>query len=106
MPTVELNITSKDIKNGVRGEGDSCPIARAALKAGFTGVNVDDTLAFDIKDPVYGTDEVYLSLPKKALKFIENFDEGKTVKPFKLRLRIKQALLSLLNIRKRYLVTA
>lgn len=78
---LEVKVTQEHIDKGQRGEGDACPIALALLKGReykqFLQVFVDvDNISFD--------DELYRT-SRKATKFIEDFDNGKEVKPATFR---------------------
>lgn len=70
-------VTDKNIKQGKKGSNYSCPIAHACRDAGLKRVDVAWNI-FHGRGPV----KKKLSMPQKALDFIDRFDSGKKVKPF------------------------
>jgi hypothetical protein len=75
---VAVEVTSGGIKLGVKESAGKCPIARALKYLKFGKVGIDGEFAdFTYKGVKYNA-----ALPKAAQKFIERFDEGRTVKPF------------------------
>lgn len=94
-----ISVTKNDIREGIPGDADSCPIARALHRAGFKyayavskgiGANKGGSLLVTISDVA--------PLPNTANKFIENFDnDGKSVKPFKFTLNISNEKAKLLG---------
>lgn len=95
MKRIRINVTAKDIKEGVRRSSKCCPVARATLRC-FSEVRLDIN--------VYcGKIEIardnYISLTKKGFniipkieKFVDDFDEGRPVKPFRLYLDVPDEL--------------
>jgi hypothetical protein len=76
---MKISVTKKDIQNGIRFEGEACPIALATyrkLKPNHISVE-DNEIIFYLEDDV-----INFNLPVKAQEFIENFDDGNKVKPF------------------------
>ena len=73
----KVEVTAKDINKGRVCNGQYCPVA---LAVGRTGRFILGKI-FVANTRVYAGDAKY-SLPKKAIAFIEKFDEGRPVKPF------------------------
>lgn len=96
---VKIDVTAKDIKNGIAVDGENCPIGRAVQRVGFKGVCVsNDEFEFN-----FG--EFAVNLPKKASKFISKFDAGTKVKPFTFVINIPNNIASnLTGIKKAYIV--
>jgi hypothetical protein len=111
--TVEINVTKKDIAQGVCSDGTNCPIARAAIRAGFDEVGVDSLgLVFGYGNLVrttfgsYFEDGGWANLPKVAKTFVETFDGQGEVKPFKFRVKLKNSVAKQLKLRKSAIVSA
>lgn len=71
-----IDVIGADIKKGKKNEREECPIALAVkrlLPWNEVAVN-EDTLEIDTMS---------FGLPKDAEKFVEKFDAGEKVKPFK-----------------------
>ena len=77
-----INITAKDIKNGKRQDCSACPIALAATRAFKIKMGCGAMILSgdEVKTPNY-------YLPIKAMRFIKDFDGGKTVAPFKFTIK-------------------
>ena len=74
---MKITVTKKDIQNGRRENPWFCPIARAIKRqCKLTGSRVS------IGARSAAVDYVNLDIPKSAQKFIDNFDNKKSVKPF------------------------
>lgn len=77
MSKVRITVTSKDIKNGIRGSVCACPVALASQRrlcssAFRAGPNY-----------LYNNEcRIDCSLPSNATNFINAFDEGQSVLPF------------------------
>ena len=84
--TLIIRVTKTDIRNGSRGYGDQCPIARAGRRAlrvagflnEFVSVSISRCSVFarrsgEVKGRYY--------LPPEASTFICSFDEGTRVQP-------------------------
>lgn len=82
---MKITVTESDISNGNAGDEQRCPIALAFQRtAGLTDCSVSDRMVvFTWKKGLR-----YRSLPPKARHFIEDYDGGKTVKPFSFILPI------------------
>lgn len=84
MKTVTVNITKECIKNGKRGRVTMCPIANALRLSGVKDPHVDgdhwNSGTTHIGNPT--------PLSRMAKRFVEDFDRGLAVKPFKFRTRI------------------
>jgi len=84
----KIQITAKDIKEGSVGNPWYCPIALAVNRA----VKMEDAIVggglvrFEIKQ-IYPREYLLASLPKKAMKFYNAFDDSLKVKPFTFVLR-------------------
>jgi hypothetical protein len=70
-----INVTKKDIENGIRGNNCGCPIALAVQRR----TNADWA---SVNDSIVTTDSVYRT-PPKARQFICDFDAGRAVKPMR-----------------------
>ncbi len=83
----KIFVTKKHIKKGKRRKMLSCPIA-LALKQKFKDqepeVSSEEVALWS------NGDQQFYTLPQKAQKFVEDFDEGKKVKPFIFCLNIKE----------------
>lgn len=87
MTYLTVNVTSDDIKNGVRKDPRCCPIARAVNRT----LDIEDGVEvyeFYIQTDDYTITgygdihrEIY-ALPKNAVEFICDFDSSKPVEPF------------------------
>lgn len=96
---LRVTITKCDIKHGNRAESDSCPIARATLRAikQFTGRRVGirvfvcngiDVFEDDGSAGSEGSEDCkFFNIPAKADAFIREFDKGLPVQPFSFVLR-------------------
>jgi hypothetical protein len=70
-------VTAADIKQGSQCDRYTCPISLAARRA-FTHHKNVRVLTYWL---MVGT--LVISLPERATKFINNFDRGKKVRPFR-----------------------
>ena len=71
---LKTKVLKEDIKKGVKGNCNSCALARAIkrdTKIDNVSVGVDSI----------NVDGIYYKTTKKAEKFIEAFDNGKKLKP-------------------------
>lgn len=81
---MKIRVTPKDILKGRRNIGDSCPIALAIKRRVYYSVHVGRTqLTFYNKKECKSYD-----LPPKAIKFINEFDKHKKVKPLTFNINI------------------
>ena len=87
----KVTVTKHDIKKGIPDEPDSCPIYWALVRA--LGKKITKQLEFNVTSPdieVSPIDEYFsltlfttcFRMPKKAQKFVRDFDAGYPVKPF------------------------
>lgn len=86
-----IRITGSDIKKGTVGDSHSCPIALACERQfkTLTGFNVNDSL---VGAECRSTGDSYeADMPAKGSRFVNRFDEEKTVKPFDLTLTFKKS---------------
>jgi hypothetical protein len=74
-----INVTQEDIDNGNNADACACPVA-LALRRSF---KVDDIWVQPYEMSANG--HVYMN-PSKVRDFINNFDRGMKVKPFKFEL--------------------
>lgn len=75
---VKIEVTANDIKLGMQGLPHTCAIARAVKRIMGDHPSVSSDIGITINKEYY----VY-SIPKKAERFIDKFDENKSsVKPF------------------------
>ncbi len=77
---MKVIVTERDIKGANRCNSMRCPIARALHRAGKKDWSVGSDECGDA--------EISVPLPKKAQKFIADFDNQQPVKPFSFNLRI------------------
>jgi len=85
---MKIHVTEKHIKKGVISDPWNCPIAIAIQKA--TGIEPTVTSEWYILDSVkfpVPKKVSKLPMPKKVSKFIDDFDQGKPVKPFNFVLK-------------------
>lgn len=113
---IKIDVTKKDISNGVVGDGAFCPIAQAFNRV-FNKVdyiNVDgettDITLYGKGDPEFGPVEddqyFYIKLPSKAGKFVEKFDNDETVAPFSFNVSLTKKDAAVLKPAKRFVVAA
>src|SRR5271170_7675821 len=83
---IDLNVTKSHIATG-KQSSTQCPIALALIDKRYEEVNVGE-----LKDEAYfyyeGVDYI-AELSKRAIKFIDKFDNNEPVKPFSFRLTAK-----------------
>lgn len=85
MATKLITVTKTGIRKGHQGDIFSCPIARACVAVGLKNVTVDGT---EVEGTYHG-ETFNATLPKRAQKFVERFDnDKKSVKPFSFLLRL------------------
>jgi hypothetical protein len=85
-----IEVTERDIAGGNPGSTDSCPIARAIARA--LGVANPDMIAVDDDEIVVRHQgrnaRTMRRLPRELSRFIERFDEGKSVPPMRFSMTI------------------
>lgn len=74
-----VEVTQEDIDNGQRAVPSACPIARA-IRKNFMGATVNRT---NVKLDGWGKST---ELPQIAKNFVNDFDNGKPVRPFDFEL--------------------
>lgn len=79
MTTFTIDVTQDDIDNGVAFDAMQCPVAKA-MQRHWPYAAVDGKCCWPTHDRK--------PLPKKALRFVDRFDAGKAVKPFKFKLKV------------------
>jgi hypothetical protein len=84
---LKVKVTRKHIKVGMRSDSEYCPIAVAVRGAGAIAVGVET-------EDIYWADAAgnhfYATLPRKAQKFISDFDSGLHVYPIEFSIRTKR----------------
>lgn len=78
-----IKVTAKDIKHGIRSNGELCPLALAVARRGIKPM-VHDSVSID-------TECEWILLPRykdKVERFILRFDKGKQCKPFKFVIKL------------------
>ena len=81
-----IEVNQNDIDNGVQGVSCKCPVARAikrTMRIKGVEVNADYIL---LKS---GKTSIECAVPASVMRFINIFDEGAKVKPFKFNLNIE-----------------
>lgn len=78
-----IDVTSKHIKKGKLQEPLSCPIALATRGLKLRNVYVDGAYVSYTK----GKKKFTAELPKRAVQFIEKFDDSLAVSPFSFTLK-------------------
>lgn len=83
----KICVTNKDIDRGAPKSVWQCPIA-IALKRKFAKFTPSvSEVEFSLW---FKGDQEFYSLPRKAEKFIQDFDNGKKVKPFSFCVNLKE----------------
>lgn len=74
MPSVKINITEEDIRNGIRRDCNSCPVALAIFRL----VKLDTYIKVGPKAILLEREgrSVGLELPRKPELFIRSYDNG------------------------------
>lgn len=84
MKPMIIEVTSKDIRKGVKEESKSCPVALALNReTGFNDFRVNPasiTRGFPFSTRYY-------HVPRSVKRFVHWFDDGKKVQPFRFILR-------------------
>lgn len=70
---IKITVTKQDIKNGVPGDGENCPIALAFKRVLGDSPNINNCNDMTVHD-FFDTLHYYLG-PEKVTKFINQFDE-------------------------------
>lgn len=76
--TLTVNVEQKHIDKGDQCECDTCPVALALLDAGCDDVSV----TYYYIDFTYKDEARCIATPDHIENFINDFDDGKDVKPF------------------------
>jgi len=79
-----IKVTQADINEGLRGSCVSCPLARAAVRKLNSPVMIGDRLIVCWGGQRHKAEE--FRLPPVAINFIDDFDHGRPVAPFKFQL--------------------
>lgn len=80
--SLEINVTKNDILRGQRTHTMACPIARAVRRKLKTEVRVK----YDEVVAEYVDWNVTYGLPPEASRFVDEFDSGEPVLPFRFKL--------------------
>lgn len=85
-----ISVKKKHIKNGIRDEVDSCPVALALKDAGYTEANVLGDAGW-VRE-TYDSNRVDVAFPRSVQRFVNKFDlKGKNkVRPFNFKLNIQE----------------
>lgn len=82
---MKIEVTQKDIDNGVQGECELCPIARAVKReTKRKHVRISREHVEIWRNKSNGSN--FYELPKKAQTFVRRFDRQESVKPFSFEL--------------------
>lgn len=91
---IRITVTKNDIRLGVKGDVEKCPIARACKRLGLKDVSVEGDIVKHrgtaVRTEWDGTKvkvQRIRALPVKAADFITKFDEGEAVEPFTFTLK-------------------
>lgn len=83
---LKIKVTEDDIAKGIRGDGASCPIARACKRMGFEAV---DAMPESISLSCPKTKADYRGrTPEPARRFMSAFDSKLKVSPFEFEIEI------------------
>jgi len=84
--TIEVNVRKSHIDNGIESESDGCPVALALKAMRFTPFVETSFITASRRGKNFRVSQ----LPIRVAKFIENFDSGLLVKPFKFKLKMEE----------------
>lgn len=87
MPTKIIVVTAADIRLGEQGECRRCPVARALGRAINRKVKVFPRV-FHYQQPRTYRWISDISLPEKVRHFIDAFDDGRLVRPFRFTINM------------------
>jgi len=83
---MKVSVTERDIREGVVGDCDYCPVALAATRAIAEAGGAAAVTATDEALTVYGERTVSFIAPTSVREFIMAFDRRKPVEPFDFEL--------------------
>lgn len=87
--TVTIEVTKEDIEKGIKHDARSCPINLAMRRRVYAKMDVHK--GYVNMESLTG--RYYQAvLPETAVEFIQKFDSGVEVKPFRFQLKIKRRL--------------
>lgn len=95
MKTIKVKVKRKHIKKGNQGEGGSCPIYWAMHDMGFRKHHVSGDCGIYLSKNAFRDSHGDIRTPKKANKFITDFDAGKPVSPLEFNIRVPNKLVPL-----------
>lgn len=89
MPKKQIHVNLQDIKKAKPCEPMRCPIALAAIRAGLdVKIGVGEGV-LSIADPK--SIWIDIPLPAEAIKFYQDFDDGKPVSPFSFEIELPES---------------
>lgn len=84
MKQITVRVTEDHIAEGTLADPECCPIALALESAGMDLASVNEYQAsFDCEGKFY-----LVGLPRRASRFVRDYDRLRPVKPFAFRLRL------------------
>ena len=90
MKRIRIKVTAGDIKRGVKGDGECCPVALATKRcARVLDVHVSPN-HFDIGKWT-SPDSFCGDTPTAVRNFVSDFDAGKKVKPFSFTIQMPES---------------
>lgn len=87
---LRINVTAKDIKNGMIANCQNCPVA-LAIKRHLHKLPYEYCLVSNSIARFYSHSNVcdkYISFPNRVITFIADFDLNKEVKPFSFTIEL------------------
>ena len=90
MITIKINVTQEDIDKGIQGSCVNCPTG-LALQRTFPSSNYIHVDTVDIEYGINPESDEFKSVetPQEVIDFIDDFDNGKPVKPFFFELELR-----------------
>ncbi|MEK6881900.1 MAG: hypothetical protein AABY22_19940 [Nanoarchaeota archaeon] len=90
MKTIKIKVSTTHIKNGKINSTRKCPIALAiqeTMNISYREASVyDDYINLEIGGTMH-----FINLPKRAIDFIDKFDDRRQVKPFCFQIKISKS---------------
>ena len=77
---ITFEVSQRHIDTGEHHNNRACPIAKAAVDAGYAEARILQVSAF-VRKPDWGSDVLY-RLSKEASAFVDSFDRKIAVQPF------------------------
>jgi hypothetical protein len=85
MKKLKINVTEKDIEDGIEKDSHWCPIARAVRR-----IFPDQPIT--VGDDTVMIDDHHIYLTRRAMEFVHNFDTEGPVEPFAFCVLISEQL--------------